>query len=218
MFDVWELWLVLEGPGIRKNLQVNYCRDVRVIEKDYHGQTNSDFGHGFKDVRTDKLWCGPFTYNTQHDCIFRGDHVALKENFRQNHWGQRPEGGENYDVVYYDTFRIQCRKAKAPHRGRTTVEVQNWIPDWEIDWDHLAANDARGRDAETWQFWEDRANFEKTLPERVYEIKPDLRIDDAPEEGDPVANLQVPVITPDTPVSPGPMSLCLEGYTWGPCR
>ena len=211
MFDVWELWLVLEGPGIRKNLQVSYCRDVRVIEKDYRGQTNSDFGHGREHIRTDKMWCGPFTYNIQHECIRGGDRVALDLAFRQNYWGQRPEGGRNFDVVYYDTFHVQCRKAKAPHRGRTTVEISNWIPDWEKDWDYLAANDARGRDAETWQFWKDRAEFERTLPERVYEILPDLSIDDEPRE-------PVPLVTPDRAIEPGPMSLCLEGYNWRPCQ
>jgi hypothetical protein len=206
MFDVWELWLVLEGPGIRKNLQVNYCRDVEVIEKNYRGQ-------GRKHVRTDKSWCGPFTYNLQHHCIRGGDRVALDLGFRQNHWGQRPEGGENYDVVFYDTFHIQCRKARASHRGRTTVEVQNWIPDWEIDWDHLAANDERGRSASTWQFWEDRANFERTIPERTYDILPDLSIDDEPEYQLPLRPAEPVVVR-----SSQPKAYILNGNKWEPLQ
>ena len=125
MFDVWELWLVLEGQNIREEVQVNYCRDVTVYEKDYDGPLNSDYGVGHKSICVDKMWCGPFTYNTQHDCINSGDRVALDLGFRQNHWGQRPEGGANYDVTLYDVYRIQCRKAKSDTRGRTKSEISN---------------------------------------------------------------------------------------------
>lgn len=208
MFDVWELWLVLEGPGMRKNVQASYCRDVAVYEVEYDGPLNSDYGPPYHHIRTDKMWCGPFTYNTQQDCITRGRGVVLDGGFLVNRWGQRPEGGRNFDVEYYDVWKLQCRKGTSETRGRSTREIINWKPDWEIDWDAREERDERGRDM---QHWKDAAEYDRTKPERVYQILPDLTLDDEPSG-------PVPLVSPKQSLEPGPMSLCLEGYTWRPCR